>query len=294
MNIVIHPESYLRQIRKHYPDLPVDTAILNQDGQYNDIVVVNDALIFRFAKVTESVKTLRKEIIILKSLQGQISLAIPNPIYNHAETNTVGEAFMGYPMIPGKPLLFHDIQSANHQARERIANQLSGFLYELHHISTHNVIPTEMPFCDTQEEWKQMYERIRAQLFRYMRPDACREVAKQFEAFIENANLYKFDPALRHGDFGAENILYDPDGQAIVGILDFGGAGLGDPAIDFAGIFASYGEEFYKQCCSFYPEMEQAMMRVRFYCQTFAFEEALFGIENNNQAAFENGIARFV
>jgi aminoglycoside 2''-phosphotransferase len=292
--IVIKTEFYLREIRKHYPDLAIDTAILNQDGQYNDIVVVNDALIFRFAKVTESVETLRKEIVILKSLQGQISLAVPNPTYNNAETNVVGEAFIGYPMIPGKPFLFHDFKATNIKARERIANQLSRFLYELHHISAHSVIPTELPFCDTHDEWKNMYERIQAQLFRYMRPDACREVTKQLEDFTENANLYKFEPALRHGDFGAENIIYDPDGQSVVGILDFGGAGLGDPAIDFAGLFASYGEEFYKQCCSFYPEMEQAMIRVQFYCKTFALEEALFGIENGNQVAFENGIAKFV
>jgi len=292
---VIKTESYLRQIRKHYPDLPIDTATLNQDGQYNDIVVVNDALIFRFAKVTESVETLRKEIHILRSLQGQVSLAVPNPTYNNAETNIIGEAFIGYPMIPGRPLLFHDFEAiTNVKARERIANQLSRFLYELHHIFAHSLVPIELPFCDTQDEWKNMYERIQAQLFRYMRPDACQQVAKQLEDYIGNADLYKFEPAFRHGDFGAENILYDPDGQSVVGILDFGGAGLGDPAVDFAGLFASYGEEFYKQCCSFYPEMEHAMMRVQFYCQTFALEEALFGIENGDQVAFENGIARFV
>lgn len=292
---MIKTESYLRQIRKHYPELPVDTVILNQDGQYNDIVVVNDALIFRFAKVPESVETLRKEMIILRSLQGQISLAVPNPIFYNAEANTLGEAFMGYSMIPGKPLLFQDFKAiANLKARERIANQLSRFLYELHTIAAHTVIPTELPFCDTQDEWKALYERIQAQLFCYMRPDACRQVAEQLEDFIENADLYKFEPALRHGDFGAENIIYDPDGQLVVGILDFGGAGLGDPAVDFAGLFASYGAEFYKECCLFYPEMEQALTRVRFYCQTFALEEALFGIENGNQVAFENGIAKFV
>lgn len=288
-------ESYLRQIRKHYPDLPVETAILNQDGQYNDIVVVNDALIFRFAKVTESVGTLGKEVIILKSLQGQTSLAVPNPIYDNAEADTIGEVFIGYPMIPGQPLSFHELRAiAKPKARERIANQLARFLYELHHIAAHTVIPTELPFCDTQDAWKDMVARIQAQLFRYMRPDARRQVAEQLEDFIENADLYKFEPALRHGDFGAENIIYDPGGQSVVGILDFGGAGLGDPAIDFAGLLASYGEEFYKECCSFYPEMEQAMLRVQFYCQTFALEEALFGIENGDQAAFKNGIARFV
>jgi aminoglycoside 2''-phosphotransferase len=286
---------YLQQIRKHYPDLPVNSATLNEGGQYNDVLVVNGALIFRFAKVSEAVETIRKEIIILKSLQGQISLAIPNPIYHYTETNTIGESFVGYLMIPGKPLIFHDFRAAsNIKVLERIVNQLSKFLYELHHISAHNVIPIDLPFCDTQEEWKSMYDRIKANLFKYMRPDACRQVAKHFENFLGNPDTYKFEPAFRHGDFGAENIIYDPNRLSVAGIIDFGGAGLGDPAIDFAGLFASFGEEFYKQCYSIYPEMEQALERVRFYRYTFPLEEALFGIENANQVAFRDGIAEFV
>ncbi len=43
-----------------------------------------------------------------------------------------------------------------------------------------------------------------------------------------------------------------------------------------------------------YPEMDQALKRARFYCGTFALEEALFGIENGDQTAFQNGMVKYV
>jgi aminoglycoside 2''-phosphotransferase len=198
-------------------------------------------------------------------------------------------------MIPGKPLWLDDFEAiSDSNALERIAVQLSGFLYELHHVSVHKVIPVELPSGDTRKEWANMYDRIRAKLFVHMRPDARRQVAKHFEDFLNYPDLYKFEPVLRHGDFGTGNIIYDPGRLSVVGIIDFGGTGLGDPATDFAGLFISYGKEFYEQCYPVYPEMEQALKRVHFYCGTFALQEALFGIENGDQAAFQSGIAEYV
>ncbi|MCP4426075.1 MAG: phosphotransferase [Chloroflexi bacterium] len=38
--------------------------------------------------------------------------------------------------------------------------------------------------------------------------------------------MVTYKPSLRHGDFGTGNILYNPQRQAISGIIDFGFAGL--------------------------------------------------------------------
>jgi aminoglycoside 2''-phosphotransferase len=286
---------YAKQIKKRYPDLEIEAIVLNQEGQYNDVLVINNALVFRFAKVPVAAKTLRQEVVILQNLQDRISLTIPNPIYYSIEKDVVGEAFMGYKMIPGKPFWIDDFQTISDlEVHNGIAVQLSGFLYELHHIPVHQVIPIELPWVDTRKDWASMYERIQAKLYAYMRPDARQQVSKHFETFLDNPDLYKFEPVLRHGDFGASNILYDPCKLSVVGIIDFGGTGLGDPAIDFAGLLISYGEKLYEQCYAVYPEMEQALKRARFYCGTFALQEALFGIENGDQTALQNGIVEYV
>jgi aminoglycoside 2''-phosphotransferase len=40
--------------------------------------------------------------------------------------------------------------------------------------------------------------------------------------------------------------------------------------------------------------MEQAYERVKFYCGTFALQEALFGIENDDRDAFQAGMEEYV
>ena len=103
---------YVKQIRTNFPELGIVSAEINRDGQYNDVLIVNEALVFRFAKVPAAVETLRREVAILHHLQDRISLPIPNPAYVNLDTQVIGEVFVGYPMIPGIPLWhenFHKI-----------------------------------------------------------------------------------------------------------------------------------------------------------------------------------------
>jgi len=90
------------------------------------------------------------------------------------------------------------------------------------------------------------------------------------------------------------NILYDGEKKRISGIIDFGGAGIGDPAYDFAGLLSSYGSHFLEGFSSLYPNFNQAMDRMNFYRSTFALQEALFGLRNNDRKAFEQGIKDYI
>ena len=287
--------AYTQQIKKHCPELRIETATFNQDGQYNDVLIVNDRLVFRFAKVRPAVETLRHEVAILRSLQDHISLAIPCPDYEHVETDVIGEAFVGYRMIPGRPLWRDEFGTiTDRQALRRMAIQLAEFLYELHHVPADSVIPIDLPRYETESEWASMYTRIRDNLFPYMRHEARQQVIAHFKGFLGDPDKHGFQPRLRHGDFGTGNIIYDPRDLTIAGIVDFGHVGLGDPAVDFAGLHISYGEAFYGQCYSAYPAMEQALDRVTFYRGTFALQEALFGLDNGDRDAFESGMAQYV
>jgi aminoglycoside phosphotransferase (APT) family kinase protein len=139
--------AYTRCIQRVYPELAIHAAYLNQDGQYNDVLVVNpdqalaqeQAWVFRFAKYPASLQTLRRETTILNSIREHITLAIPNPVYHNLDTEVIGEAFVGYPMIPGKPLWHELYQTIDDPTRlEQIACQLATFLRELHAIPVEN------------------------------------------------------------------------------------------------------------------------------------------------------------
>jgi len=294
-------QDYTQNIRRTYPDLDIESVYLNVDGQYNDVLIANEglagreAMVFRFAKYTASLHTLRRETTILRSIRPHITLAIPNPIYHNLDTQTIGEAFVGYPMIPGKPLwhqLFQTIDDV--VVLDRIACQLATFLRELHAVPFADTISIDLPLEDDPNTYADMYQRIHDKLFVYMRPDARAQVADHFESYLEDPERYTFEPVLRHGDFGTGNLIYDPDAQRISGVIDFGFAGLGDGAGDMAGLLSSFGQSFLDRCARYYPEIDAASRRIRFYYGTFALQEALFGIENGDKEAFDAGIESFV
>lgn len=287
-------EHYVRQIRAIYPELVIVSAEINRDGQYNDVLVVNDSLIFRFAKVQDAIETLRREVAILHHLQDQISLQIPNPAYVNFTSKVTGEVFVGYPMIAGIPLWRKNfVKITNPVVRQRIAAQLAAFLKELHHVPIKD-LGVELQIEDQPAYWTEMYAQIHEKLYPYMRADAQKEISEHFENFFVNLELYEFKPKLRHGDFGTGNILFDSESESIAGVIDFGSVGLGDPAGDFAGLFSSFGEAFYRDCYQVYPEMEASLERVKFYYGTFALQEALFGFDNHDREAFRAGMKNYV
>jgi len=81
--------SYLQRIHEAYPDLMVKTARLHtRDGQFSDILFVDEELIFRFPRSPHVAKAMAFEMAILSRLQRHMSLPIPNPVYHRADPQT--------------------------------------------------------------------------------------------------------------------------------------------------------------------------------------------------------------
>ena len=281
----------LRSFHLTYPDYPLESVEYNPQGQNNDVLTINGALILRFPRYTQGIADLRVEMAILRGIRGYLSLEIPGPQFVHLEGQAPGQAFVGYPRLPGEPLWRETLQSIGDSLIvARLAQQLGEFLSCLHSLPAAEAIPLSLPVVDTWADYNELYGRIREKLFAYMRPEAMQQVVRHFEAFLGEANHFVFQPALKHGDFGPSNILYDAGNQAVCGIIDFSGSALGDPAYDFAGLLSGYGEAFVRECGAAYPELDSLLLHARFYQGTFALVEALFGVENGDVQAFANGI----
>ncbi len=287
-------DHFIAKIQHVYPDVAIHSAYLDEGGQYNHVVVVNDAWIFRFARFAESAETLRREVMILSAIRPHISLTIPEPLYQNFDTIEADDAFIGYRMIPGTPLWPENYQKiSNGNILRRMAEQLAGFLKELHTLPVSNGIASALVPEDQPVYWADLYQRFQRKLFPYMRLDAQQEVRRRFEHFLHNPTHYQFTPVLRHGDFGGGNVIADLDTGNITGIIDFGATTLGDPAIDFGGL-AYFGDEFFQHAMRIYPEIEAARHRMEFYQSTFALQEALYGVEHNDPEAFRAGIAEYI
>src|SRR5262245_64958317 len=97
--------SYRSRLMATYPDLPIAGVRLHTaEGQFNDILVVNEELIFRFPRSPHVAATLAAETDLLVQLQGHLPIPIPDPIYQAHDSQTGALRFMGYRMLPGTPL----------------------------------------------------------------------------------------------------------------------------------------------------------------------------------------------
>jgi len=97
-------ETYLHSFRLAYPDSPLESVEVNEQGQDNDVLVVNGALILRFPRYTQGIEDLKVETAILGGIRSYLNLEIPDPQFVHLEGQLPGQAFVGYPRLPEAPL----------------------------------------------------------------------------------------------------------------------------------------------------------------------------------------------
>lgn len=285
-------DKLIESIKKGYPELYIKDYQLNGIGQNNDVLIVNNSLVFRFPKYKSGIIQLKREAEILKYISKTVSVSIPNPIYDSFYESEPGKVFTGYRIIEGEPLWRKCLLEIKDDEKVRsLASQLVAFLTEIHSISGEKVRQElNLEIRHPREEMYELYEKFQQKLFPFMNNVAREKVSESFMFFLKGEALSNVKVTLIHGDFGASNILWKPESREISGIIDFGGSGLGDPAYDFAGILASYGDEFFNLCIDLYPGGKEIADRVKFYKSTFALQEALHGVENDDPHAFENGM----
>ncbi|MCA0984157.1 aminoglycoside phosphotransferase family protein [Halobacillus yeomjeoni] len=279
------------RINRVFPSVKIQDLQKNPVGQNNDVYIADGDIVYRFPKYVEGVEKMRKEVRVLNHVKEKVSLSVPDPLYMNIHTEDVGRVFIGYPRIEGYPLWKESFDTIeNKDVLKHLASQLGGFLKELHSTSADGL------FTNQNEPlgcWmKQLYINIQNNLFPYMNEKAKARITSRFNRFIGYG--VSIDSVLIHGDFGASNILWSSHNHQITGIIDFGETSYGDPAYDFAGLAASYGDEFTIKCLEHYFDDDRIFDRAKFYQSTFALQEALHGLRNKDDQAFENGMKDYL
>ncbi len=290
---------YLGRIRTVYPDLAIDRLRRDDSGQYNVVLIADEAIVFRFPRFSAGVERLRVETALLNAIRPYISLPIPEPRYVCFEPPVPGQVFVGYPLLAGESLWHERFAAiADKPTLNRLALQLATFLRELHGIPL-EVLPGSLPVAcslealDWRTGWRRLHDRIRKLVLPRLDPRTRARIDDPFSAFLDDDANFAFPPTLIHGDFGTGNLLFDSVRGEIAAILDFGSAGLGDPACDLAA-FMTYGEVFAESGFAAYPDLATLLPRARFYRSTFAIQEALYGVEHDDEATFARGVAPYL
>jgi aminoglycoside 2''-phosphotransferase len=132
------------------------------------------------------------------------------------------------------------------------------------------------------EDWSAMFTDIQRELFPFLWAHQKSWVRQLFAPVLDGQISLHYQPVLIHGDLGVYHILYDPIRGTINGIIDFGVAGLGDPASDFACLIQALGESFLQRMARFSAAITPALDRARFRAGALELEWALHGIRNND------------
>lgn len=286
-------EMCLRMIAASYPDFPVRSWRYAQQGWDSITLLVNDDYIFRFARRPDVAVRLAREAALLPALAD--ALPLPIPCFEYVDRDPErGVRFVGYRAIPGEPLSAASLAAVD---ESQYAEQLGDFLAALHSFPTAEARQLGVPGGDVTEwrsEYRAFYDELREHIFPLLTKDERQDVATFWEAYLDDDANFAFAPALIHRDLGPEHILCATASGSITGVIDWGDASIGDPAIDFTGLYCDIGEPFAQRVLASYQRLieDQGIFwrRVRFYGAIAPFHEIRFGQYEGDEGHIQHGL----
>ncbi len=226
---------FLDTIRRVAPDLTIDRVEVNQEGMINDVVIVNGETVFRFPKTDWGRQSLANEVALLDTIRNRVAVPVPYQVRHDASVSS-------YRMIRGEPLSRESLFWMTPEHRQIVLDQLGSFLRDLHAIPG-DTLP-QIGKSDSERataDWLAFYEQIEDIIFPLLFKHQRHSVRDLFAPVVSGRLEVEVDPVLIHGDLAPYHILLDPDAPSLTGVIDFGTAGMGDPATDIATLLVHYG-----------------------------------------------------
>ena len=284
-------ELYKNIIERCFPQLPIYDVKPILEGWDNFVLEVNGEYIFRFPKRAVVVPQLEKEVRLLPELSKVISVPVPLFKFVWSEKGEFPNLFVGYQKIDGIPLQKDFLKSPQ---IIHLAQQLTRFLNELHFFPVQQAIRLAIPNAGPKQ-WHQKYMNLYRQVQLRIPPMlTAGERAKTvllWDNFLNNEANFRFQPVLLHGDLSEEHILCDVDKALLTGIIDWGDACIGDPAMDFTWLL-DYGSAFVEEVFGGYKGVIDGtfLQRATFYSRISSFFEILFGLDTSDEVHINQGV----
>ncbi|MBK9711046.1 MAG: phosphotransferase [Kouleothrix sp.] len=287
-------EHYRDIIAACFPELAINTCEFVSQGWDSVAVVVDGELIFRFPKRPDVEPQYRMEALLLEALAGRVALPLPRFAYVWDGRPPYRQVFVGYRMLAGEQLRPGLLAALG---RAGIAAQLGGFLSDLHGFPVEQAARCGVQGGDAAQwrlRYRNQYADVQARVLPLLDADARARVARRWAGFLEHDANFRFRPALAHCDLSGDHILVDPAGGTVSGIIDWGDAAIGDPALDFTGLLDDYGAGFAELALAAYRREVDPTFRERmaFYRFVMPFNEILFGLRTGLQPHVDAGLAQ--
>jgi len=214
------------------------------EGWESVACLVNGHLVFRFPKRDVAEHYLRTEIRLLSELVAHLPLPIPRFDYvADPPGQHVPYAFAGYELLPGTSSMNWPDEVVE---ADWWKPPVGAFLTALHAFpvsrarelgvrpinQTAKLTGKAAAPANWRETLSDFYELTRQQAFPLLSGELQRKLARRFERFLAEERHFTFEPVLVHADLWQDHIILKMQEQQVSGIIDFGDAGIGDPAMD--------------------------------------------------------------
>ena len=252
-----------------FANLPVTPV---HGGWDSHVFFVGEQWVIRIPRRGEVERALRREARLLEAIGPRLPTRVPIPVRISGPSPIALVA----PRIPGLPA----------PDRPNTARQLGTILKALHGTP---VASTPFAPCGI-DEWRDAHVRRRAEFERTVFPLLPPDERTRARAMFDGVT-FDFLPVIVHGDLGPEHVLADSDGT-INGVIDWGDARSGDPAIDLAWPLNGMSESFADAVLWTYGEVDQSVLaRAVFYHQRGPWYEVLYGLEQKRADLVASGLA---
>jgi len=235
------------------------------DGFDYEVVVADDAWVFRFPRRASVEATLALEIELLPLLHDALPVEVPR--FEHVSRDPL---FVAYPLIGGDPLVDEDPAG------------IAGFLSALHGIAP-ETLPLARP--DWREEYVERCGRFAQSVVPLLDVD---ERSRAEQLFAEAAGLTEFDPVPIHADLLPEHMRCRHG--RLAGVIDWGDACVGDPALDFAWLLHAHPHAEEVVAAYSGPLDDAYRERARFYYRLEPWVAARYGLVTAQPAQVDRGL----
>lgn len=231
----------LMLIHHNFPQVAIQTALPIAQGWDSFVLEVNHELIFLFPMREDVIESIQKEIRLLPLLEEALSTPIPHFTYiGHGDENDPF-LFVGYHKLDG--LALEDVNITVGQL-SALAASLAIFLNELHSFPVALALQTGVQ-GHTPAQWRERYQEryteLQIRVFPLLDKELRTNSEQLWEEFLDNEAIFTFQPVRIHCDLACEHIFCDPVHGVLTGVIDWGDATIGDPALDFEGFTMDEG-----------------------------------------------------
>lgn len=248
----------------------VRSARVVTDGLQHLVVILDEELVARFPRNDQAIESLRCEARLLTHLAGRVAAPLPVPVH-------VQESFSLHRMLHGVVTSRQALGSLPGRARDRLVDDVGQFLAELGASTVPTLATSEATTSlDRMRVLRQRADRLVAPLLWNHQ----RQWLDELFASIEEVS-FTHAPSLIHGDLAPYHLLHDPESGRLTGVLDFGVAGLGDPATDLACLLSVWGERFAGRLAHQWPAAFELIDRARLVAMALPLEWAVVALETS-------------